>query len=91
MNVFTKKNALVGYVVLKSLERRRKHRQRQRARVAAAVGIGALTLGMVAGIAVLLRRRHSAEPSEEEQPRSEPDREIVGEVVVTNTESAPAA
>ena len=90
MNIFTKKNALVGYVVLKSLERRRKQKQRQRARVAAAVGLGALSLGALAGVGVLLYRRHHAEPSAEDQERSEPEDEIVGEVVMTSTEPAPA-
>lgn len=90
MNIFTKKNALVGYVVLKGLERRRKQKERRRARVAAAVGLGALSVGALAGVAVLLYRKHHTESPGEEQEGTEPDEEIVGEVVMTSTEPAPA-
>lgn len=86
MSVFTKRNALVGYVTLKALERRLKRRKRTRARRAVAVGLGVVSLGALVGLAVLLFRRQHGE----EQDAAVSDDEIVGEVVTTATEPIPA-
>ena len=87
MNVFTKRNALVGFVTLKALERRLNRRKRRsRVKRAAAVGIGVVSLGALAGLAVLLlRRQHGDEPG-----TGESDDDIVGEVVTAATEPIPA-
>jgi hypothetical protein len=87
VNVFTKRNALVGFVTLKALERRLNRRKRRsRVKRAAAVGIGVVSLGALAGLAVLLlRRQHADEPGS-----GESDEDIVGEVVTAATEPIPA-
>ena len=86
MNVFTKRNALVGFVTLKALERRLNRRKRRsRVKRAAAVGIGVVSLGALAGLAVLLLRRQHADG-----PGAESDDDIVGEVVTAATEPIPA-
>ena len=88
MNVFTKRNALVGYVTLKALEQRLRRKRRTRAKRALAVGLGVVSLGALAGVAVLLlRRQHGEEPGSE---AIESDDEIVGEVVTAATEPIPA-
>ena len=88
MSVFTKRNALVGYVTLKALERRLNRRKRRsRVKRAAAVGIGVVSLGALAGLAVLLFRRQHGE---EQDAAAESDDEIVGEVVTAATEPIPA-
>ena len=88
MNVFTKRNALVGFVTLKALERRLKRRKRRsRARRAAAVGIGVVSLGALAGLAVLLLRRQH---TDEQGATVESDDDIVGEVVTAPAEPIPA-
>ena len=88
MNVFSKRNALVGFVTLKALDRRLNRRKRRsRARRAAAVGIGIVSLGALAGLAVLLlRRQHADEPG----IAIESEDEIVGEVVTAAAEPIPA-
>jgi hypothetical protein len=86
VNVFTKRNALVGFVTLKALERRLNRRKRRsRAKRAAAVGIGVVSLGALAGLVVLLLRRQNAD-----EPGAESDDDIVGEVVTAATEPIPA-
>jgi hypothetical protein len=89
MNVFTRRNALVGFVTLKALENRlSRKKRRSRTRRIAAIGIGVLSLGMLAGIAVLLLRRGSG--SSDEPGTAESDDEIVGEVVTAAAEPIPA-
>jgi hypothetical protein len=86
VNVFTKRNALVGFVTLKALERRLSRRKRRsRVKRAAAVGIGVVSLGALAGLVVLLLRRQNAD-----EPGAESDDDIVGEVVTAATEPIPA-
>jgi hypothetical protein len=88
MNVFSRKNALIGFVTLKALEQRLKRRKRRsRARRIAALGIGIVSLGALAGLAVLLLRRHG---SDEPAAGAESDDEIVGEVVTAAAEPIPA-
>jgi hypothetical protein len=89
MNVFTRRNALVGFVTLKALENRlSRKKRRSRTRRIAAIGIGVLSLGMLAGIAVLLLRRGNG--SSDEPGTAESDDEIVGEVVTAAAEPIPA-
>jgi len=86
VNVFTKRNALVGFVTLKALEQRLRRKRRSRARRLVAVGLGVASIGALAGLAVLLLRRHQGA---EEKP-VETDDEIVGEVVTPAAEPIPA-
>jgi hypothetical protein len=86
MKVFTKRNALVGFVAMKVLERRLRRKRGSRARRMAAVGLGVASLGALAGLAVLLLRRHHGA---EEAP-AETEDEIVGEVVTPAAEPIPA-
>lgn len=86
MNVFTKRNALVGFLTIKRLERRLRWKRRSRARRLAAVGLGVGSLVALAGLAVVLLRRHHGA---EEKP-AETDDEIVGEVVTPAAEPIPA-
>ncbi|MBA3333682.1 MAG: hypothetical protein H0U30_06815 [Actinobacteria bacterium] len=56
MSVINRRNAVFGYTVLKVLERRRKQRRRSTARIALYVGLGVVSAGILAGLAVLVRR-----------------------------------
>jgi hypothetical protein len=86
VKIFTKRNALVGFVAMKVLERRLRRKRGSRARRIAAVGLGVASLGALAGLAVLLLRRHHGG---EEAP-AETDDETVGEVVTPAAEPIPA-
>lgn len=62
MTIFNKRNALVGFVTLKALERRRKKQQRSALKLAAFVVLGIVSAGILAALlAVALRRNGSAE------------------------------
>lgn len=86
MRVFTKRNALVGFLTLKAASRalkRRRHR-RSGARIVLLVSLGLVSLGLLAGLAVVARRqredgrsesaeqREAAEPVAAEQAVPEP-------------------
>lgn len=67
MSIFTKRNALVGYVTLKRLEWKRRHRgSRSTLKVVAFVALALVSAGVLAGlVAVALRRqREVGEPEE---------------------------
>lgn len=59
MSIFTKRNAIVGYAVLKKLEYRRKYRRgRKTLKVVAFVTLAVISAGILAGlVAVALRRQ----------------------------------
>jgi uncharacterized membrane protein len=86
MNVFTRKNALVGFVTLKAVKRKLKRRRQSRVRRALAVVLGVASLGAIAGVAILLLRRQHGD----ETAIAESDDEIVGEVVTAASEPIPA-
>jgi hypothetical protein len=91
MKIYTRKNALVGYLVLNARKRRVEKRLRRRRRsgvkIAAIVGLGLLSAGILAAVlAVALKRRAPDAPGSAE-PESE--NEIVGEYV-TAPEPVPA-
>ena len=87
MNVFTKKNALVGFLTLKALSRsleRRRSRRRSGLRIAGFVALGLVSVGILAGIAaVMLRRRGESGDSVQGEPVAVADDDIVGEVVTS--------
>ncbi len=88
MKVYTRRNAVVGYLALKAAKRsvakkRRRHRSGMRA--AAYVGLGLVSAGILAAaLAIVLRRRQG-----DGDARFEHDAEIVGEYV-TAPEPIPA-
>jgi mannose/fructose/N-acetylgalactosamine-specific phosphotransferase system component IIC len=90
MKIYTRRNALVGYVVLKARKRsiqKRVHRRRSGFRVAAYVGLGLVSAGILAAaLAVALRRRQG---ETESAAGFDAENEIVGEYVTT-PEPAPA-
>jgi hypothetical protein len=65
VNVFNKRNALLGFVTWKALQQRRKRKQRHGLKVAAYVALGVVSAGILAAaLAVALRRNGSAEVEE---------------------------
>jgi hypothetical protein len=90
VTVFNKRNALVGFITLKALSRRRQRRRRG-AKIAAFVTLGLVSVGALAAIAAVLYRR-SGEEGQSLQGYAvgdDADSEIVGEYV-TAPESLPA-
>ena len=90
MNIFSKRNALVGFITLKALERRRTRRELLRRKGPRIALVGLVSLGLVAAIAAVLVRRHHGEEEQIESLMSEDEGEIVGEYVTANPEPFPA-
>ena len=90
MKVFTKRNALVGFLALKALERRR--RKRNGLKLVLFLVLGLVSLGVLAGLAaVVLRRQHGeSRRLEGYAAGSEVEDEIVGEYVTATPEPIPA-
>jgi hypothetical protein len=91
MKIFTRRNALVGYLVLngkrRTIERKLRRKRRSGMKVAAYVGLGLVSAGILAAaLAVVLKRRHNGVP---EIADIESESEIVGEYV-TAPEPVPA-
>jgi hypothetical protein len=90
MKIYTRKNALVGYLVLESKKRaiQKKVRRRRRSglKVAAYVGLGLISAGVLAGVLAIALRHRSGDTADS---AFESDAEIVGEYV-TAPEPAPA-
>jgi hypothetical protein len=90
VTVFNKRNALIGFLTLEMLKRRRRARllRRRRPRIAAFSLLGLVSVVAFVGIvAVVLRRRGNGEtPAIVEE-----DSEIVGEYVTASAEPFPAA
>jgi hypothetical protein len=92
MSFYTRRNAAVGYLTIKALQReldkRRRPRRRSGLKVAAYVGLGLVSAGILAAaLAVALRRRQGE--SLEDAVRESDAAEIVGEYV-TAPEPIPA-
>ena len=91
MKIYTRKNALVGYLVLESKKRaiQKKVRRRRRSglKVAAYVGLGLISAGVLAGVLAIALRHRSGDAAGDAVFES--DAEIVGEYV-TAPEPAPA-
>ena len=90
MNVFTKRNAAVGYVTLKAASRmleRRKRRRNDR-KLGLYVALGLISLGILAGVvAVLARRRRGASEVAEEAAEVGADAAAVAEEAASGTEN----
>lgn len=84
MSIYNRRNAAVGYLTIKALQReihRRRRPRRSGLKVAAYVGLGLVSAGILAAaLAIALRRRQG----ESFEPMTAFDEgEIVGEVVTT--------
>jgi hypothetical protein len=63
VNIFTKRNALVGYLTIQALQRRKWQRRQHIAKIAGFVALGVVSAGILAGLAaVVLRRQREATP-----------------------------
>jgi uncharacterized metal-binding protein len=91
MSFYNRRNAAVGYLTIKALQReidKRRRRRRSGLKVATYVGLGLVSAGILAAVlAIALRRRQNGEV--EEIAAIETDAEIVGEYV-TAPEPVPA-
>lgn len=70
MSIFNKRNALVGFITLKALERRR-GRNRRALRLVAFVALGLVSAGVLAALAVVVLRRQRETGESEEGQRLE--------------------
>lgn len=101
MNVFTKRNAAVGYITLKAASRaleRRRSRRRSGLKLALYIALGLISVGILAGVAAVAMRRHGGaaekpggdSATEDEAESDEAESEIVGEYVTAAPEPIPA-
>ena len=97
MSIFTKRNAAIGYLTLRALERRR--RRRSGLKLGLYVALGLISFGILAGAAAVAMRRHGGTAAEETDEESitaneaesdEAETEIVGEYVTAAPEPIPA-
>ena len=90
MSFYNRRNAAVGYLTLKALQRsieKKRRKRRSGMKVAAYVGLGLVSAGILAAaLAIVLKRRHG---DGEEFAGFETDSDIVGEYV-TAPEPVPA-
>ena len=91
MSFYNRRNAAVGYLTLKAIQRSidsKRRKRRSGMKVAAYVGLGLVSAGILAAVlAIALKRRQGEEPAEAVEYES--DSEIVGEYV-TAPEPVPA-
>jgi hypothetical protein len=92
VTIFTKRNAAIGYLILKALARRRNKRSGRRRSLYIALGL--VSFGILAGVAaVAMRRRGGAAvhgPEGESAVTDDAESEIVGEYVTGTPEPIPA-
>jgi hypothetical protein len=93
VTIFNKRNAAVGYLTLKALDRR--HRRRNGLRLGLFVALGLISFGILAAVAAVhLRRRRGSAELLESEPAAEQDddaeNEIVGEYMTAAPEPIPA-
>ena len=93
MNVFTKRNALVGFLTLKAIERRRRRQRVGRGlRIALFVVLAIVSVGVLAGIAAafLRQRGHVEELLEEADAAAEEAAEdVAAELDAASAEPIP--
>jgi hypothetical protein len=90
MSFYNRRNAAVGYLTLKAVQRAIENKRRKRRsgmKVAAYVGLGLVSAGILAAVLAIALRRRQGEV--EEVAIIETDAEIVGEYV-TAPEPVPA-
>ncbi|MCE3287244.1 MAG: hypothetical protein K0S64_850 [Gaiellaceae bacterium] len=89
MSFYNRRNAAVGYLTLKALQRSIDKRRKRRSgmKVAAYVGLGLVSAGVLAAALAIVLKRRQGDP--EGATSFESDSEIVGEYV-TAPEPVPA-
>jgi hypothetical protein len=95
VNVFTKRNAAVGYVTLKAASRmleRRKRRRNDR-KLGLYVALGLISLGILAGVVAVLarRRRGASEVAEGASEVAEEAAEVAEEAAEVGADAAAVA
>jgi hypothetical protein len=91
MKIYTRRNAALGYVALKAIQRSidRKRKRRSGLRIVAYIGLGLVSAGILAAVLAVAVRRRALEAAGIDVPPGD-ELEIVGEYV-TAPEPAPAA
>jgi len=90
MSIYNRRNAAVGYVALKAMQRaidKKRRPRRSGLRVATYVGLGLVSAGILAGVLAIALRRRNGDALEDSG--FEVENEIVGEYV-TAPEPLPA-
>ena len=80
MTIFNKRNALVGFITLKALERRRKRKQRSALKLVAFVALGIVSAGILAALLAVALRRNGSATVEDELANDELDQELESEL-----------
>jgi hypothetical protein len=91
MKIYTRRNAAVGYLTLKAMQRaidKKRRPRRSGLRIATYVGLGLVSAGILAGVLAIALRRRQGDVTEEVLD-FESESEIVGEYV-TAPEPVPA-
>jgi amino acid transporter len=86
MTVFNKRNALVGFLTLKAIERRRRRRRNGMKKIVLFVSLGLVSAGILAAVAGIMYRRHAEDQPAEYDFGDDSEYEIVGEVVTAGPE-----
>jgi hypothetical protein len=91
MKIYTRRNAAVGYLALKAMQRSidRKRKRRSGLRIVAYIGLGLVSAGILAAVLAVAVRRRTLEAAGIDVPPGD-ELEIVGEYV-TAPGPAPAA
>jgi hypothetical protein len=91
MKIYTRRNAAVGYLTLKAIQRSidRRRKRRSGLRIVAYIGLGLVSAGILAAVLAVAVRRRTLEAAGIDVPPGD-ELEIVGEYV-TAPEPAPAA
>ena len=91
MKIYTRRNAALGYLTLKAIQRSidRKRKRRSSLRIVAYIGLGLVSAGILAAVLAVAVRRRALEAAGIDVPPGD-ELEIVGEYV-TAPEPAPAA
>jgi hypothetical protein len=83
MTIYTRRNAAVGYLTIKAMQRaldKKRKRGRRGLRIAAYVGLGLVSAGVLAGVLAIALRHRSGDTAD---VGFDGDAEIVGEYVTT--------
>jgi hypothetical protein len=93
MTIFNRRNALVGFITLKALERKvRRKRRRNSRKIAAFVGLGLISGGLLAALAVFaLRRQREGNEAQRLEGYAVADEDVGDKPERFSPEPAPAA
>ena len=92
MSFYNRRNAAVGYLTIKALQRevdKRRRKRRSGMKVAAYVGLGLVSAGILAAALAIALKRRQGDVEDALEAAIENDAEIVGEYV-TAPEPVPA-